>query len=233
MCSRWNMHPKWAIEKVTKCFMSLPRTKRGRRNLLHITSMSGTFIGRLWMHHLRKRSMRMKICKGSLGEFFCVGLQPLTTSLDAIYFKSSPKWPLLAHYSGFHHVGYKRGPCPPPHYNDKHEQVRFILNTIDFKVPVLSCFQSTSFQFLTLCIEVEIFFQICFNPPSLSNLITSKQVWCITFSMPKASGWFHWSNSRMSLILMFTRNVKTSPKRCGTLWCKKVFWTICIKFDSC
>jgi hypothetical protein len=37
----------------------------------------------------------------------------------------------------------------------------------------------------------------------------------------------------MSSILMFTRNVRTSPKRCGTLWCKKFFWTICTRFDSC
>jgi hypothetical protein len=30
-------------------------------------------------------------------------------------------------------VGYKKGPHPPPHYNNKHEQVRFILNIMDFK----------------------------------------------------------------------------------------------------
>ncbi len=93
---------------------------------------------------------------------FCAGIQPSTTSLDTIYFKSSLGWPFLAHYSGFHHDGYERG---PPHCNDRHEQVRFILNTIDFKVLVLSCFQSTSFEFLTLCIQSWNSLSILLQPP--------------------------------------------------------------------
>ncbi len=54
MCSRWNKHSKWAIEKVTKFYMSFPQTSKGKRHLLQITSMSGTITGRLWMHHLRR-----------------------------------------------------------------------------------------------------------------------------------------------------------------------------------
>ncbi len=152
--------------------MSLPWIGRGRRIFLQITSTSGTFIRRLRMHHLRNPWMQMKICKGSLGECYLCGRQPLVTSLNALYLKSSTKWHLLAHCGGFNHAGYKRRPCPPPCYNDRHEKVRFTLNTMDFKVLIFSCFQSVSFQFLALCIEIVIF-QFCFNPPCLSNLIMS------------------------------------------------------------
>ncbi len=124
------------------------------------------------------------------------------------------------HINWFYHVGYDRKLRPTPYCNDKHEQVRFILNTIDFKVPILYYFQFSLFQFLVLCtcIEIEVFFQFCFNLPSLSNLIMSSQVWCMTFSTSKTSKWFHWSNSRMPSFLMSTRDVKISPKRCGILW---------------
>jgi hypothetical protein len=61
-------------------------------------------------------------------------------SLDALYLYSSPRWPFLAHCNGFHHVGYKKGPCPPPHCNDKHEQIRFKLNIMNFKVSNFSCY---------------------------------------------------------------------------------------------
>jgi hypothetical protein len=40
----------------------------------------------------------------------------------------------------FHHVGYKKGPHPPLHYNDKHEHVRFKLNIMNFKILVLFCY---------------------------------------------------------------------------------------------
>jgi hypothetical protein len=162
----------------------------------------------------------------------CVG-QPSAISLDAIYIKSSLKRPLLAHCNWFCHVGYDRGPHPTPYYNDKHEQVKFILNTIGFKVPIY--FQYAFFQFLVLCtcIEIKVFFQFCFNPPCLSHLIMSSQVWCMTPSTSKTSRWFHWSNSKMSSFLMSTRDMKTCPKRCGTLWHKRVFLTICTRFDSC
>ncbi len=166
---------------------------------------------------------------------FCVGQQPLAISPDAIYIKSSLGRPLLAHCNWFCHVEYDKGPHPTPYWNDKHEQVRFILNIIDFKVPILYYFQFAFFQFLVLCtcIEIEVFFQFCFNPPSLSNLIMSSQVWCMIFPTSKTLRWFHWSNSRMSTFIMSTRDVKTSPKRCGTLWQKEVFKTICTRFDSC
>jgi hypothetical protein len=123
---------------------------------------------------------------------FCVGRQPSATSLDALYFKSSLKWPLLAHCNGFHHVGYER-------------------------ILVLSCFQFHSFQFLALCIEIEVLFQFCFNPLGLSNLITSSQVWCMISFASRASTWFHWSNSRSSPIPMFIRNVRTNQGRRGTI----------------
>ncbi len=145
---------------------------------------------------------------------------------EAIYIKSSLRRPLLAHCNWFRHVGYHRGPRPTPYYNDKHEQIRFILNTIDFKVPILYYFQFALSQFLVLCtcIEIEVLFLFCFNRPSLSNLIMSSQVWCMTSSTSKTSRWFHWSNSRMSFFLMSTRDVKTSPKRCRIFWHKRVFW---------
>jgi hypothetical protein len=54
MCSIWKRCSKWAIEMGTKFSMFLPQTGKGRRHLLPITSMNGTIIGRLWMHHLRK-----------------------------------------------------------------------------------------------------------------------------------------------------------------------------------
>jgi hypothetical protein len=73
MCSKWNKHSKWAIEKVTKYFISFPQSNRGRKHLLQITSMSGTIIGRLWMHHLRRGWTQMKICKGLVGECFMCG----------------------------------------------------------------------------------------------------------------------------------------------------------------
>jgi hypothetical protein len=168
-----------------------------------------------------------------MGEFFCVGQQPLATSLYVLYLKNSLEWPLLAHYSGFHHAGYKRRPRPPPHYNDKHEQVRLILNTTYFKVLVLSLFQYGSFQRLSLCIKIEIFFQFCLNPLGLSNLIMSSHVWCMISFASKALAYFHWSNPRMSSVPMSTKDVKTSQGRLGILWCKRMFLTICTRFDSC
>jgi hypothetical protein len=75
----------------------------------------------------------------------CVGQQPSATSLDALYLKNSSGWPLLAHYNGFHHAGYEKEPRPPPHCKDKHEQIKFTLNIMDFKVPILSYFQYLSF----------------------------------------------------------------------------------------
>jgi hypothetical protein len=80
---------------------------------------------------------------------FCVGRQPLATSLDALYLKNSPRWPLLAHYNGFHHVGYKRRPHPPPHCNDRHEQVRFILKHYGFQSS--SSFLLSIYFFLISC----------------------------------------------------------------------------------
>jgi len=138
-----------------------------------------------------------------------------------------PKVRVATHCNWFCHVGYDKGPCPTPYYIDKHEQVKFILNTLDFKVPIHYYFQSAFFQFLVLCtcIEIKVFFQFCFNPPSLSNLIMSSQVWCMT-PASKTSRWFHWSNSRMSSFLMSSRDVKTCPKRCGILWQK----TICFYY---
>jgi hypothetical protein len=143
----------------------------------------------------------------------CVGRQPSATSLDALYHYSSSRWPLLAHCSGFHHVGYERGIHPPPHYNGKHEQVRFKLNTMDFKILVLSIF----FLFLTFYIEVEVLYQFCFNPLGMLNLITWSLVRCMISSASKALTWFHWSNSGMWSISMSTRDVKTRQKRLGTL----------------
>jgi hypothetical protein len=94
----------------------------------------------------------------------CLGRQPSTTSLDALYLYSSFRWPFLAHCSGFHHARYAKGPHPPPHYNDRHEQVRFKLNIVDFKLPILSSYQYVFFVFFVLCIEVEVLCQFCFNP---------------------------------------------------------------------
>jgi len=74
MCLRWNMCSKWVIENATKFYMFLPQIGRVRRHLLQITSMSGTMIGRLWMHHLRRGWMWMKIYKGSMGECFVFGM---------------------------------------------------------------------------------------------------------------------------------------------------------------
>jgi hypothetical protein len=99
---------------------------------------------------------------------------------------------------------------------------------MDFKIPILSIF----FSFLVFYIEVEVLCQFCFNPASMSNLITWSLVCMIVFTS-KASTWFHWSNSRMWSVLMFTKDVKTSQGRLGTLWHKKVFFTICTRFDSC
>ncbi len=75
---------KWAIEKVTKCSLSFPRIGRGRRNLLQIISTSGTFIGRLQMHHLKKHSMQMKICKGSMGECSLCALVTINSKLGCL-----------------------------------------------------------------------------------------------------------------------------------------------------
>ncbi len=104
-----------------------------------------------------------------------------------------------------------------------------------FQSSNLYYFQSTFFQFLVLCtcIEIKVFFQFGFNPPCLSNLIMSSQVWCMIPSTSKTLRLFHWSNPRMPFFFMFTRDVKTCPKRCGTFWHKRIFFTICTRFDSC
>jgi hypothetical protein len=73
----------------------------------------------------------------------CVGQQPLAISLDALYFQSSLTWPLLAHYSEFHHAGYERRPHSPPHYNDRHEQIKFKLKNVNVK----------AFFILLLCVH--------------------------------------------------------------------------------
>ncbi len=150
---------------------------------------------------------------------------PSAISMDAIYNKSSLGRPFLAHCNWFCHVGYDKGLHPTPYYNDKHEQVKFILNIIDFKVPILYYFQFAFFQFLVLCIciEIEVFFQFCFKPPSLSNLIMSNQVWCMTSFASKTSRWFHWSNSRMSYFLMSTKDGKQLPKGV-VLFDKRIFF---------
>ncbi len=222
------------FKKATKCSTSFPQTRRGKKNCCR---------SNLWMGHSLESceciiwgSTRLgcKFAEVHWESVICVGQQPLAISLDAIYIKSSLRRPLLAHCNWFRHVGYDRGPRPTPYYNDKHEQVRFILNTINFKVSILYYFQFAFFQFLVLCtcIEIEVFFQFCFNPPCLSNLIMSSQFWCMTVFASKTSRWFHRSNSRMSSFLMSTRDVKTSPKRCGILWHKRVFFTICMRFNS-
>ncbi len=120
MWSRWNRCSKWAIEKVTKFSMSFPQTSRGRRHLLHITSMNGMVIGRLWIHHLRMAWTWMEICKGLVGECLKCGMTTIGYKHGCFTFVKFTHM-TLAHNSGFHHVGYKRGPHPPPHYNDKHE----------------------------------------------------------------------------------------------------------------
>ncbi len=107
--------------------------------------------------------------------------------------------------SGFNHVGYKRRPHPLRHYNDKHEQVRFRLNAMDFKIPVLSI----SFLFLAFYIEVEVIYEFCLNASSAS----------------KALAWFHWSNSSMRSVPMSTRDVKKrSRKTWYSLTQESFFW---------
>ncbi len=123
--------------------------------------------------------------------------------------------------SGFNHVGYKRRPHPLRHYNDKHEQVRFRLNAMDFKIPVLSI----SFLFLAFYIEVEVIYEFCLNAPSILNLITWSLVWCMISSASKALAWFHWSNSSMRSVPMSTRDVKKrSRKTWYSLTQESFFW---------
>jgi hypothetical protein len=59
---------------MTKFSLFLPQTCRGKMHLLQITSMSGMIIGRLWMHHLTRGWMGMKICRGSMGECSTCGI---------------------------------------------------------------------------------------------------------------------------------------------------------------
>ncbi len=154
------------LEKATKCSTSFPQTRRGTRNCCK---------SHLWMGHSLEgceciiwgsNQFGCKFAEVHWESVFCVGQEPSAISLDAIYIKSSLGRPLLAHCNWFRHVWYDRGPCPTPYYNDKHEQVRFILNTINFKFPILYYFQFALFQLLVLCtcIEIEVFFQFCFNP---------------------------------------------------------------------
>ncbi len=227
------MRSKWALRRQQSVLHLSHKLERGggiccRSNLRMGHSLEGCECI-IW----RSTQLGCKFAEVHWESVLCVGQQPLVISMDAIYIKSSLGRPLLAHCNWFRHVRYDRGPHPTPYCNDKHEQVRFILNTIDFKVPILYYFQFAFFQSLVLCtcIEIEVVFQFCFNPTCLSNLIMLNQVWCMTSSASKTSRWFHWSNSRMSSFLMSTRYVKISPKRCGILWHKRVFLTICTKFD--
>jgi len=43
---KMDMCSKWAIERVTEFYMSLPQTSKVRRHLLQITSMNGIVIGK-------------------------------------------------------------------------------------------------------------------------------------------------------------------------------------------
>jgi len=95
--------------------------------------------------------------------------QPSIINLDAIYIKSSFKRPLLAHCNLFRHVGYDKGLCPTPYCNDKHEQVKFILNTIDFKVLIFITFILHSFNslFSALALKLNFSFNFVSTPMSI------------------------------------------------------------------
>jgi len=88
------------------------------------------------------------------------------------------------------------------------------------------------FQFLALCIEVEIIYEFGFNPRVPSNLITWSLIWRMISSTSRALAWFLWSYSEMWSISMSTRDVRINQGKLGTLWHKWVFFTICTKFDS-
>jgi hypothetical protein len=155
--------------------------------------------------------------------------------MDAIYIKSSLERTLLAHYNYFHHVGYDRGPHPTPYYNHKHEQVKFILNTIDFKIPIFITFNLHSFNSLFCALALKLKFSF--------NFSSTPHVYQIWLCQAKFGGWFlphpkHWDDSigpiqGCHIFFMSTRDVKTCPKRCGILWHKRVFLIICTRFDSC
>lgn len=102
---------------------------------------------------------------------------------------------------------------------------------MNFKAPFI-CFYVYVFVFIALCIEVEVICEFFKNPQSQSNLITWSLVWCMTSSASRASAWFHWSNLRMSLMPMFTKDVRTNQGKLGILWHMKVFLTICTRFAS-
>jgi hypothetical protein len=175
--------------------------------------MSGIIIGRPWIHHLKKGWTWMKIYRGSMGECSMCGMATIGYKFGCLISLKFIHMTSLSNCSGFHHIGYERRPHPLCHYYDKHEQVRFKLNNMDFKILVLSIF----FLFLAFYIEVEVFYQFCFNPPSMLNLITWSLVWSMVSSASKASAWFHWSNSRMWSVPMSIKDVKTSQGRFGIL----------------
>ncbi len=122
MCSRWNICFKWVIKRQQNVLCLSHELEGGGG----ICCISHPQVGRslegceciIW----RSVKHGWKFVKAHWENVFCVGRQPSATSLDALYLKSSPGWPLLAHCNGFHHAKYKRGPRPPPHYNDRHEQ---------------------------------------------------------------------------------------------------------------
>ncbi len=90
----------------------------------------------------------------------------ISYKLDAIYIKSSFKIPLLAHCNLFRHVGYDKGLRPTPYCNDKHEQVKLILNTIDFKVLIFITFNLHYFDslFCALALKLKFSFNFASTP---------------------------------------------------------------------
>ncbi len=155
----------------------------------------------------------------------CVG-QPSAISMDAIYIKSSLKRPLLAHCNYFHHVGYDRGPRPTPYYNDKHEQIKFILNTINFKVPIFITFNLHSFNsfFCALALKLKLSFNFSSTPHAY-------QIWSC---QAKLGAWLlpnpkHWDDSigpiqGCHLFLCLQEMWKHVPKDVVLFDTREFFW---------